>query len=73
MSKFPSLTPKKLLAFLKKEGFIEDHQSGSHLVLYHPLARKRAILPIHQRDLPKGTIFAILKEAGYSRKDYLKK
>lgn len=71
MSKFPSLTPKKLITFLKQQGFIEDHTSGSHIIFYHPINKRRAVVPFHQKDLPKGTLFSILKEAGFSKKDYL--
>lgn len=72
MSRFPSLTPKKLISFLKKQGFVEDHISGSHVVFYHPIGKKRAVVPFHRKDLPKGTLFSILKEAGFSKKDYLR-
>lgn len=71
MSKFPALTPKKVIVFLKKQGFFEDHTSGSHIVFYNPVSKRRAVVPFHRKDLPKGTLFAILKEAGFSKKDYL--
>ena len=35
MPKLPSLTPKKIIKKLKKLGFVEDHISGSHVVMYH--------------------------------------
>jgi len=72
MPKFPSLTAKKLISFLKKQGFGIDHTSGSHMILYRSTDKKRTTVPFHTKDLPKGTIFAILREAGYSRNDYLK-
>lgn len=71
MPKFPSLTPKKLISFLKNQGFVEDHTSGSHIVFYNPITKRRAVVPFHKKDLPKGTLFSILKEAGFSKKDYL--
>jgi predicted RNA binding protein YcfA (HicA-like mRNA interferase family) len=70
MSNFPSLTSKKLLSFYIKQGFIIDHQSGSHIILYKESDKKRAVIPFHTRDLPRGTIFAILKETGFSKKDF---
>lgn len=73
MSKFPSLTPKKLIIFLEKQGFVRDHSSGSHIVFYNPITKRRAVVPFHNKDVPKGTLFAILKSAGFFKQDYLNK
>jgi len=66
MSKIPSLTPKKFLRILQKAGFEIDHTTGSHYILYNPQTNKRITLPFHCKDLPKGTLQAILKAAGIS-------
>ncbi len=71
MPKLPALTSKNLIDFLKSRGFVEDHASGSHLVFYNSQNKKRAVVPFHRRDIPKGTLLAILREAGFSRKDIL--
>ena len=63
MPKPPSLTPRKLIRILKKHGFEEDHQTGSHLILIHPRDGRRIVVPVHAKDLPKGTMLAILKSA----------
>jgi antitoxin HicB len=36
---------------VEADGFIDDHQTGSHLVLRHPVSRLRAVDPIHRGDL----------------------
>lgn len=64
MAKLPALTPQKVLRILREHGFVPDHQSGSHLVLYHPITKRRAVVPMHRKDLPKGTLLSILREAG---------
>ncbi|MFH1192271.1 MAG: type II toxin-antitoxin system HicA family toxin [bacterium] len=69
MPKLPSLTPKKLLKILQKEGFTIDHATGSHYILYNPISKKRITLPFHAKDLPNGTMYSILKMAGLTRKD----
>lgn len=69
MPKLPSITPKKLIAILKKHGFLLDHTTGSHFIFYHPEKKKRAVVPSHAKDLPKGTLLAILKETGLSKND----
>ncbi len=69
MSKLPNLTPKKVIALLKKKGFLLDHTTGSHYVFYHPTTKKRVVVAYHAKDMPKGTLREILKQAGLSRED----
>jgi predicted RNA binding protein YcfA (HicA-like mRNA interferase family) len=73
MPKLPVLTPKKLLKKLNKIGFIKDHTTGSHVVMYHPQTKRRAVVPMHLKDIPKGTLSSLLKEAGVSKEDIVKK
>ncbi|KKQ35731.1 MAG: hypothetical protein US50_C0006G0004 [Candidatus Nomurabacteria bacterium GW2011_GWB1_37_5] len=69
MPKLPSLSSKKLLQILKKSGFKIDHISGSHYILYNQMNNKRVTLPFHNKDIAKGTLLSILKEAGLSKED----
>jgi len=63
-------TARNLLRFLLRNGYIEDSQTGSHLILKHP-ARKTIVLPIHRgKDLPKGLFLRILKDAGFTFEDF---
>ena len=64
MPKLPNLTPKKLASLLKKNGFQLDHSTGSHFIFYNRKTKKRVTLPFHTKDLPKGTLHSILKQAG---------
>ena len=66
----PVVTPKKLIKVLKEFGFQLDHSTGSHFIFYNPKTKKRAVVPYHLKDLPKGTLFSILKEAGISKKEF---
>ena len=70
MPKLAGTTAKKLIQILKTLGFEIDHSTGSHFIFYNSETRKRAVVPYHTRDLPKGTIMSILKEAGISRKEF---
>ncbi len=68
--KLPVLTPKKVVRALKRAGFVEDHQSGSHLYLHHPDASTRFVpVPMHAKDLKKRTLKNILRMAGMSVED----
>jgi len=64
LPKLPSLTPKKVIKILTENGFVLDHSSGSHMVFYNSGTRKRVVVPVHRRDIPKGTLHAILKQVG---------
>ena len=71
MPKLPVLTSKQLVKKLKKIGFVEDRKSGNHLVMYHFKSKRRAVVPMHLKDLKRGTLHSILKEAGINRKELL--
>ncbi len=70
MSNTPSLTSKEIIRILKQKGFILDRSRGSHQIYLHPVTRKRAVVPMHNKDLPKGTMYSILKQAGINKDDY---
>lgn len=61
------MTPKEMVRLLKKNGFVEVSQSGSHLKLVNHETGCRTIVPIHNKDLKRGLEKAILKQAGLSK------
>ncbi len=72
MVKLPVLKPKVVIKKFKKLGFYEDRQTGSHVILYHPQTKKRAVIPLHLNDLPKGTLKALLSQTGINTEDFIK-
>jgi predicted RNA binding protein YcfA (HicA-like mRNA interferase family) len=48
---------------LEESGFLFACQSGSHAI-YKKSGMKIIVVPIHNRDLPSGTLNGILKDAG---------
>lgn len=71
MSKFPQITPKKLLRIFLKQRFVITRQEGSHARLVHPDGRKITIA-IHNKPIAPGTLHAILKQANLTRDEFLK-
>lgn len=67
MPRLPTLTPKKVVKALRKKGFVLDRVKGSHHIYLHPETKRRAVVPLHRKDLPKGTLISILKQAGIDR------
>jgi predicted RNA binding protein YcfA (HicA-like mRNA interferase family) len=61
----PSLKPREVLQALRRAGFFVHHTSGSHYILKHPdHPARRVTLPFHNKDLKRGTLLAIIDEAG---------
>lgn len=71
MPKLPSINARIIISFLKSKGFHEDRVTGSHFIFLHPALKRRVTVPRHPKDLPKGTLFSIFREAGFNRKDLL--
>ena len=67
MPKLPALTPREVIKVLEKNGFKLDRIKGSHHIYYHIETKRRVVVPLHKRDIPKGTLLEILKQAGMSR------
>lgn len=58
------MTPKQLIKYLRKNGFREISQNGSHIKLKNYETDRTVIVPYHTKALKKGTEQAILKQAG---------
>lgn len=56
MAKLPRVTPREVVAVLHRLGYVDDRQTGSHLVLRHPATRRRAVVPVHRGDLKPKTL-----------------
>ena len=67
MPKLNRLPAKKVIQKLKKAGFIETHQRGSHVYLKSDDGSKIVTVPMHGKDVPIGTLYNIvIRQAGLS-------
>ena len=57
------MRPRELIKLLESEGYVFVRQSGSHAI-YKKQGTKIIVVPIHSKDIPKGTLNGILKDAG---------
>jgi predicted RNA binding protein YcfA (HicA-like mRNA interferase family) len=69
MPKLPALTAREVIRLLEQKGFLLDRTRGSHHVYYHPQTKRRVVVAYHPGDLPKGTLFEILRQAGLTREE----
>lgn len=72
MPKIPSLTARKIIQALKKVGFTEDRQKGSHLILVNSKTKARTVIPIHSgRTIKKQLMRAIIDDAKISIEEFI--
>jgi len=73
MPKLPIISGKQLVAALKKVGFVEVRQRGSHVSMEKVTSNNtyRTVFPLH-KELAKGTLLDILHQTGLSRDDLLR-
>jgi len=67
MTKLPSISGRKLIKALAKDGWVIKSQKGSHVKLIKPGVKFPLLIPVHGKaSIPKGTLASILKDAGIS-------
>jgi predicted RNA binding protein YcfA (HicA-like mRNA interferase family) len=71
MSGTPTLPSDESIELLRKHGFEFVRSKGSHQIFKNRSNGKMTIVPMHKRDLPKGTLLAILKQAGIHKENLL--
>lgn len=70
--RIPAMTAREVVQKLKRAGFMEWRQSGSHLSMYREKDGKALTIPIHfKKDIPIGTLRAIIKESGMTVEEFL--
>lgn len=70
--RLPRLRSRQVIKALKRGGFYEVRQTGSHLVLVNERIKKIIPVPVHTKELKHGLVVAIIKEAGLTTKEFLK-
>jgi predicted RNA binding protein YcfA (HicA-like mRNA interferase family) len=71
MSRLPVVSGRKALGAFNKVGYELDRQKGSHLIVRHrDPPHRRLTIPNH-KTLAKGTLRALLREAGLTTDEFL--
>ena len=72
MSRLPALKGKEVISLLRKIGFIEERQRGSHVFLKHSDGRA-TVVPVHSGEaIGAGLLSKILKDAEMTKDDLLR-
>ncbi|NHZ71737.1 MAG: addiction module toxin, HicA family [Aquificales bacterium] len=70
--KLQRVKPRQLVRALKKAGFVEQRQRGSHLRMYRETDKRLVIVPMHKgKDVPTGTLRGILRDADITPDEFL--
>jgi len=66
--KLPALSTEKVLKIIEKEGLFLTGSKGATISI-HPETRQTVVIPVHKKDLPKGTLMEILKQSGIKKEE----
>jgi len=70
--RLPATTSRDVIRKLEKAGFVEWRQSGSHLSMYRESDNRALTIPVHfKKDIPIGTLRAIIREAGTTVEEFM--
>jgi len=70
--KLPVVSGIKVVKALTKVGYELDHQTGSHMILRKREPPHLRITVPNHKEIAKGTLRAIIKQAGLTREEFLK-
>ena len=71
MPKLPVISGKEVIKAFTKLGYNIDHQTGSHIILRHKDPPHRRLTVPNHKEISKGTLRAIIRQAGLSRDEFL--
>lgn len=58
-----NLSARALIEILERNGFSLKRTKGSHNIFYNPISNVTVAVPVHNKDLKKGTFYGIIKQA----------
>lgn len=70
MTRLPCISGRECVSALAKAGFQVKRQEGSHVVLRRDSPFAQVVVPEH-RELDRGTLRAIIRQAGLSVEEFL--
>ena len=66
MPKPPVVKPKEIIKALQKSGFVIDHISSRHYIMYNADKTLRVTIAYHNKPIKRKTVMSILKSAQIS-------
>ena len=72
MSSLPQISGREVVRALLKIGYEKDRQKGSHIVLRQKSPPHRRITVPDHKEISKGTLRAIIRQAGLTVEGFVK-
>jgi predicted RNA binding protein YcfA (HicA-like mRNA interferase family) len=69
LGRLSNISGKKAVKAFKKIGYRVDHQTGSHMILYHP-DRQTLSIPNH-KELAPGLLRGVIRNSGLTVDEFL--
>ena len=69
--RLPSVRPQEVVRALEGAGWEVARQKGSHLSLKKEGVAFLVTVPMHRRDVPRGTLRGIIEDAGLTVEEFL--
>ena len=71
MSVLPRISGRDVAAAFRKLGYEFDRQRGSHIILRHSQPPYRRLTVPDHREVAKGTLRALIREAGITVEEFV--
>lgn len=68
----PAFKAREIVKILQKLGYVEKRQTGSHLMMYNPKVKRLIPVPMHTKELKRGLVKGIVKQAESTEKEFIK-
>jgi predicted RNA binding protein YcfA (HicA-like mRNA interferase family) len=71
VSVLPRISGREVVSAFLKLGYEVDRQRGSHIILRHARPPHRRLTVPDHREVAKGTLRALIREAGITVEDFV--
>jgi predicted RNA binding protein YcfA (HicA-like mRNA interferase family) len=72
MPKLPVLSASKVCRILKKHGFVEVRQSGSHIIMRRQLPDRGITVPVpNHSEIARGTLKSIIDQSEIPKSEFM--
>ena len=70
--RLPAVRPQEVVRALERAGWQVQRQRGSHLSMKKEGSRFLITVPMHQRDIPRGTLRGIIEDAELTVEEFIR-
>jgi predicted RNA binding protein YcfA (HicA-like mRNA interferase family) len=72
MAKLPrDVSGERAVRAFVRAGFVVDHQTGSHVILYHSTDQQKMLSVPHHRVLRRGTLRTLIRLSGLTVEEFV--